>query len=147
MALFDHCNVKHKIRNFGFIKENFWFGHFYEFCDNATGSNRRGHKVKVNVIKRIPYAYVTEIGKYVIVSARHGLTEFIFLYRPRVGGGGGGGIGSEIVSALETVSSQLTGFQQAKSLPPFQAPWPPISLALPPPPYSKPFYACDNICM
>ena len=131
--------MKHKIRNFGFIKENFWFGHFYEFCDNATGSNRRCHKVKVNIIKLIPYAYVTEIGKYVIVSARHRFTEFNFLYRPKVGVGGGG-MGSEMVCDLETVSSQLTGFQQAKSLSPAPAPWPL-------PPYSKPSYACDNICM
>ena len=84
-----------------------------------------------------------EIGKYVIVSARHGFTEFIFFVSDE-GGVGGGGKGSEMVCALKTVSSQLPGFQQAKSLPPFPAPWPPISLAFPPPPYSKPSYACDN---
>ena len=43
-------------------------------------TDRRGPKV--SVIKRIPHAYVTDIGKYVIVSARHGFTEFNFLYRP-----------------------------------------------------------------
>ena len=36
-----------KVRNLGFIKENFWFGHFHEFCDNATGSKRLGPKVSV----------------------------------------------------------------------------------------------------
>ena len=47
-------------------------------------TDRRG--LKVSVIKRIPHAYVTDIGKYVIVSARHGFTEFKFLYRPWGGG-------------------------------------------------------------
>ena len=48
-------------------------------------TDRRGPKV--SVIKRIPHAYVTDFGKYVIVSARHGFTEFNFLYRPWGGGG------------------------------------------------------------
>ena len=53
------------------------------FATTPTGCDRRGPKV--SVIKRIPHAYATDIGKYVIVSARHGFTEFNFLYRP--GGG------------------------------------------------------------
>ena len=80
-----------KVRNFGFIKENFWFGHFCEFCDNAPGSDRRGPKV--SVIKRIPHAYVTDIGKNVIVLARHGFTEFIFFVSAGEGGGESGGGG------------------------------------------------------
>ena len=36
-----------KVWNFGLIKENFRFGHFHEFGDNATCSNRLGPKVGV----------------------------------------------------------------------------------------------------
>ena len=47
---------------------------------------------KVSVIKRIPHAYVTNIGNYmyVIVSARSGFTEFIFLSAGCAGGREGG---------------------------------------------------------
>ena len=93
-----------KERNFGFIKETFWLGHSYEFCDNSTGSDRRGPKV--SLIKRIPHAYVTDIGKSVIVSARHEFKEFNFCIGRGVGGGGGGSGGG-------VLKGQLIGFQPA----------------------------------
>ena len=73
--------MKHKSTKISALLRKFWFGHFHEFCDNAIGSNRRGPEV--SVIKRILHAYVTDIGKHVIVSARHGFTDINFLYRRR----------------------------------------------------------------
>ena len=73
--------MKHKRLKISAYKENFWFGHFHEFWDNAIGSNRRGPEV--SVIKHIVHAYVTDIGKHVIVSARHGSTDINFLYLRR----------------------------------------------------------------
>ena len=99
-------------------------------------TDRRGPKV--SVIKRIPHAYVTDIGTYVIVSARHGFKEFNFLYRSEGGVGGGKGVLKRFQANRFPVSLKFT---------PFPNPWPPISLALSPPPYSKHYYACDNICM
>ena len=83
--------MKHKVRKFRRYKENFWFGHFHEFCDNAIGSNRRGPEV--SVIKHILHAYVTDVGKRIIVSARHGFTEINFFVSAE-GTGVSGAVGS-----------------------------------------------------
>ena len=58
---------------------------------SSTGSDRRGPEV--SLIKRIPHAYVTDIGKYIIVSARHEFTEFNFYIGQGGGGRGWGGEG------------------------------------------------------
>ena len=57
-------------------------------------------------MKRIPHAYATDIGKYVIVPARHEFTEFNFCI-----GQGGGVRGGEGRGGV--LKGQLIGFQPA----------------------------------
>ena len=59
--------------------ESFFLGRVSLY--HATGT-------KVSVIKRILNAYVADIGKCVIVSAKYGFTEFDILYRTWMGRGG-----------------------------------------------------------
>ena len=116
-----------KVRNLGFIKENFWFGHFHEFCDNATGSERLGPKVSV----------INAYTMHMCICDRYWQIRYsiskTWIHRIQyfVSAAGVGGRG-----CAQTVSSQLIGFSQLKAPKPLAPSI--LSLAALPTPYSKP---------
>ena len=70
-----------KVRNFGFIKENFWFVHVHEFCDNATGSNRLGPKVSVINAYTMHMCICDRYWQIRYSISKTWITEFNILYR------------------------------------------------------------------
>ena len=125
--------------NFGFIKENFWFVHFHEFCHNATGSNRLGPKVSVINAYTMHMHICDRYWQICYSISKTWITEFNILYRPP-----GRGWGAGLCSNGFQPANQ---FQPTKSLPPQPLAPSILSLASLPSPIFIPSYACDNICM